>query len=175
MKLILESWNKYLIEEEIGDALKQKAFKSQEQLKNFLHEEYNKRGIYLTEEQLNEVMPAFLAKLGAKAALMAQLAGAGGPSQQQYDTDVGGDADAPTQQAQAQIQQVGDVVDNGDGTFSITVEMPTFGGSITIAKRAGGVAGKAHLQNAGHDIQGASIDAGAPVNGVLTVTVTTAG
>ena len=129
MKLILENWNKYLIEEEIAAALKQKAFKSHKQLSNFLHEEYSKRGIYLTEEQLEEVMPAWLTKLGAKAALMAQLAGPGGPSQE-YETDVGGDADAAAQQAEVEADfskdygngASGKVFDNGDGTFNIEVE-----------------------------------------------------
>ena len=148
MKLLMENWNRYLIEEDIERALQQRTFKTKEELKNFLREEYNKRNIQLTEEELNEALPAALAKIGAKIALAAQLAGAGGPSQEQFDTEVGGDADAPAMQAQAETE-TGKVIDNGDGTFSAT-GVAEYGGIRSIAQNQAEGKAQKLLNDAGH-------------------------
>jgi len=67
MKLIMENWNSYLKEEEIGSEMIQ-----------FLSE----NGVTLTEEQLQEVnWKALLKKYGTKAAVLAALAGGSGQAQ----------------------------------------------------------------------------------------------
>jgi len=81
MKLIMESWNRFLTEEELKS-----------QITAYLDE----NNIILTEAELEEAMPKWLQKLGSGAALAATLAGAGAPSTAYATTPVS-DADAPTQ------------------------------------------------------------------------------
>ena len=140
MKLILENWNRYLIEEEIENSIQYKNFESEDCLKAFLNEEYQRRGVYLTEEQLNEKLKEFiprwakkLGKAGAGVALASTMLGAasaGTPdyaamaaqsraarSQLEKQVDISGQQQAIQQGA----TETGKVVDNGDGTFSLTL------------------------------------------------------
>jgi len=175
MKLILENWNKYLIEEEIENHLKQKRFESQKQLREFLFEEYQKRGIYLTEKQLNEKMSKWmkrLGKMGAGVALAGSLMGAAAPSQA-YAADSAGDADAPAQQQQAEEEAVSKVVDNGNGTFSYTAQSQITPGMSSAASTFGASAARQALQDAGHDLAGSRVSQTATSGGVMYVTVTT--
>ena len=89
MKLILENWNQYLIEEEL-----------REEILKYLDE----NNIVLTEAELEEAMPRWLRRLGAGAALAGTVAGAAGPAQAQSFSDMF--ADRMDQQAAEQQAQV---------------------------------------------------------------------
>tara|TARA_Y100000034_G_scaffold43798_1_gene53607 strand:+ start:129 stop:764 length:636 start_codon:yes stop_codon:yes gene_type:complete len=140
MKLILENWNRYLIEEEIENSIQYKNFESEDCLKAFLNEEYQKRGVYLTEEQLNEKLKEFiprwakkLGKAGAGVALASTMMGAASAGTPDYAA-MAAQSRAARSQLEKQVDisgqhqaiqqgdtETGKVVDNGDGTFSLTL------------------------------------------------------
>jgi hypothetical protein len=64
MKLIMENWRQYTVEEQV-----------RKEILNYL----NENNIVLTEEEIAEAMPGWLKKAGKNAALIAALSGAGAP------------------------------------------------------------------------------------------------
>ena len=99
--------------------------------------------------------------------------GAGAPSQA-YAADSAGDADAPAQQQQAEEEAAGNVIDNGNGTFSYTAQAPMTPGMSSAASSFGASAARTALQDAGHDLAGSRVSQTATSGGVMYVTVTTA-
>lgn len=113
MKLLIENWRGYLKEGE-----------HRQQILSYLEE----NNIVLTEEELEEGMPNWLKKLGAGAALAGTLAGVGGPAMAQ-DTEPHNSKSPQTHQVDSQSETgVNKLVDNGDGTGSITFEYAGAGG-----------------------------------------------
>lgn len=126
MKLLMENWKRYIIEEEIEGIVIKKDFESVEQLREFLIKEYKQRDIHLTEEEIDEIMGKWGKKIGkglSTLALAGGLMGAGAPTQAHADTHVGSDADAAAQQQQAEIDN-DKVSMKDDGSFEVTVETP---------------------------------------------------
>lgn len=70
MQLIMESFRKYIIDEEISTYIKNVDSLTEDQLKRFIITQYANKNITLSEQQLNEVMPKWLKVLGAKAAMI---------------------------------------------------------------------------------------------------------
>ena len=80
------------------------------------------------QEELEEAMPRWLKKLGAGAALAGTLAGVGGPAMAQ-DTESYSSKSPQSHQVDSQSEtEVNKLVDNGDGTGSITFEFAGAGG-----------------------------------------------
>ena len=116
MKQLFENWRKHLNEDE-----------HRQQILSYLEE----NNIVLTEEELEEAMPNWLKKLGAGAALAGTLAGIGGPAMAQ-DTEPHNSKSPQTHQVDSQSEtEVNKLVDNSDGTGSITFEFDgSAGGDI---------------------------------------------
>ena len=102
----MENWQHYLQEEEY-----------KQQILSYLEE----NNIVLTEEELEEAMPRWLKKLGAGAALAGALAGVGAApahAASAYDS-----SSPQTHQVDDESDsQINKLVDNGDGTGSVTFE-----------------------------------------------------
>lgn len=95
-----------------------------QQILSYLEE----NNIVLTEEELEEAMPNWLKKLGAGAALAGTLAGVGGPAMAQ-DIEPHNSKSPQTHQVDSQSEtEVNKLVDNGDGTGSITFKFAGAGG-----------------------------------------------
>ena len=70
MKLLMENFRKFVIEEEINNYINNTHSLTEQQLRKFVVTQYAKKNIILSEQQLNEVMPKWLKILGAKAAML---------------------------------------------------------------------------------------------------------
>ena len=70
MQLIMESFRKVVIEEEITAYIKNADSLTEKQLREFIVKKYAEKNIALSEQQLNEVMPDWLKVLAGKAAML---------------------------------------------------------------------------------------------------------
>ena len=70
MQLIMESFRKFVIEEQISQHIKKTDHLTEKQLRIFVVEQYAKKNITLSEQQLNEIMPKWLKMIAAKAAML---------------------------------------------------------------------------------------------------------
>ena len=157
MKLIMESWNRFLTEEELKS-----------QIIAYLDE----NNIILTEAELEEAMPRWMKKLGTGAALAATLAGAGMPAQAQAGPFQRG-AEPTHQQAEEAAPETGKIVDNGDGTFSYTASVKDQG-IRSLTKNGAGHLARVGLQKGGHSMEGTTLTNFQIIDGVGYATVTTA-
>ncbi len=141
MKLLMENWKRYIIEEEIEGIIIKKDFESVEQLREFLIKEYKQRDVHLTEEEIDEIMGKWGKKIGkglSTLALAGGLMGAGAPTQAHADTHVGGDADAPTQQQQKEQAPSAALTLKDSGLSGLT--------NINMMRNALGMGAKTKLQ-----------------------------
>lgn len=86
MKLLMENFRKYVIEEEIENYIKSEQKLTEKDLRKFIKELYSQNKLVLTEEQLDEALPRWMKKAGQYAGVGAALAGVGGPATAQADT-----------------------------------------------------------------------------------------
>jgi len=114
MKLIMENWNHYLLEEEIEKRLSTADKLTEDVVSTILAEVYREKGMTLTEAQLNEEIPRWLKKMGkfgAGAAMLASLAGPMAPGVvSTQDLGPADSADAPAMQMQAQSDYSQDIL-----------------------------------------------------------------
>lgn len=150
MKLLIENFRQFIIDEEIEKHIKENDSLTEQDLRKFIKELYSQKNLVITEEQLDEAMPSWMKKLGRRAGMMAALGGAVAPSvaaaapgqgqmkdkitmMKQSVKDKAGDVKQKMQDLGVQVddageegtaedvsQEVGKVVDNGDGSFSLT-------------------------------------------------------
>ena len=155
MKLLIENFRQFIIDEEIEKHIKENDSLTEQDLRKFIKELYSQKNLVITEEQLDEAMPSWMKKLGRRAGMMAALGGAVAPSvaaaapgqgqmkdkitmmkqsvkdkagdvkQKMQDlgvqVDDAGEEDAGEEDAAEDVsQEVGKIVDNGDGSFSMT-------------------------------------------------------
>ena len=149
MKLLIENFRQFIIKEEIEKFIDNKTELTEQELRAFIKDLCSQKGIYLTEEQLNEWVPSAMKRFGRRAGMLAALGGAGAPvaaaapgqgqmkdkitMMKQSVKDKAGDVkqkmqdlgvkidDAGEEDAAEDVsQEVGKIVDNGDGSFSLT-------------------------------------------------------
>tara|TARA_Y100001963_G_scaffold147974_1_gene225057 strand:- start:269 stop:952 length:684 start_codon:yes stop_codon:yes gene_type:complete len=86
MKLLMENFRQFIVEEEIEKYIKENNSLVEQDLRKFIKELYSQKNLVITEQQLDEAIPAWMKKWGARAGLAASLAGIGaGPAQAQAD------------------------------------------------------------------------------------------
>ena len=150
MKLLIENFRQFIIKEEIEKFIDNKTELTEQELRAFIKNLCSQKGIYLTEEQLNEFVPSAMKRFGRRAGMLAALGGAVAPSvaaaapgqgqmkdkitmMKQSVKDKAGDVQQKMQDLGVKIddagkedaaedvsQEVGKIVDNGDGSFSMT-------------------------------------------------------
>ena len=163
MKLLIENFRQFIIKEEIEKFIDNKTELTEQELRAFIKDLCSQKGIYLTEEQLNEWVPSAMKRFGRRAGMLAALGGAGAPvaaaapgqgqmkdkitMMKQSVKDKAGDVkqkmqdlgvkidDAGEEDAAEDVsQEVGKIVDNGDGSFSLTQSYKVKA-DISLAKR----------------------------------------
>ena len=89
MKLLMENFRQFIIEEEIEKYIKENNSLVEQDLRKFIKELYFQKNLVITEQQLDEAMPAWMKKWGARAGMAAALGGAISPSVAQADDTFG--------------------------------------------------------------------------------------
>ena len=79
MKLLIEYFRQFIIKEEIEKFIDNKTELTEQELRAFIKDLCSQKGIYLTEEQLNEWVPSAMKRFGRRAGMLAALGGAGAP------------------------------------------------------------------------------------------------
>lgn len=145
MNLLMENFRQFIIDEEIEKHIKENNTLTEQDLRKFIKELYSQKNLVITEEQIDEALPTWMKKLGRRAGMAAALAGAVAPSvaaaapgqgqmkdkitmMKQSVKDKAGDVQQKMQDLGVKIddatedvsQEVGKIVDNGDGSFSMT-------------------------------------------------------
>jgi|ETNvirnome_6_100_1030635.scaffolds.fasta_scaffold01822_1 hypothetical protein len=210
MKLLIENFRQFIIKEEIEKFIDNKTELTEQELRAFIKDLCSQKGIYLTEEQLNEWVPSAMKRFGRRAGMLAALGGAGAPvaaaapgqgqmkdkitMMKQSVKDKAGDVkqkmqdlgvkidDAGEEDAAEDVsQEVGKIVDNGDGSFSMTEDYKIKNtGNWEGAKRVAGSRALTKLQaELGSDfVQSGALKVAAPDGNVpgatIYVTVTVA-
>ena len=109
MKLLMENFRQFILEEEIEDFAKDKETLTEEELRAFIKELCRKKNIHMTEEQLNEWVPSAMKRLGRRAGMLAALGGAAAPSVAAAAPGQGQMKDKITMMKQSVKDKAGDV------------------------------------------------------------------
>jgi hypothetical protein len=205
MKLLIENFRQFIIKEEIEKFIDNKTELTEQELRAFIKDLCSQKGIYLTEEQLNEWVPSAMKRFGRRAGMLAALGGAGAPvaaaapgqgqmkdkitMMKQSVKDKAGDVkqkmqdlgvkidDAGEEDAAEDVsQEVGKIVDNGDGSFSLTQSYKVKA-DISMAKRMATDRAVIKLTQELGDLSGYEVT-GVSMSGdtmLVTVTATPAG
>jgi len=205
MKLLIENFRQFIIKEEIEKFIDNKTELTEQELRAFIKDLCSQKGIYLTEEQLNEWVPSAMKRFGRRAGMLAALGGAGAPvaaaapgqgqmkdkitMMKQSVKDKAGDVkqkmqdlgvkidDAGEEDAAEDVsQEVGKIVDNGDGSFSLTQSYKVKA-DISMAKRMATDRAVMKLTQELGDLSGYEVT-GVSMSGdtmLVTVTATPAG
>jgi hypothetical protein len=205
MKLLIENFRQFIIKEEIEKFIDNKTELTEQELRAFIKDLCSQKGIYLTEEQLNEWVPSAMKRFGRRAGMLAALGGAGAPvaaaapgqgqmkdkitMMKQSVKDKAGDVKQKMQDLGVKIddageedtaedvsQEVGKIVDNGDGSFSLTQSYKVKA-DISMAKRMATDRAVMKLTQELGDLSGYEVT-GVSMSGdtmLVTVTATPAG